>query len=106
MRPIRIAPQALAERVWRTWDSFYSLAYTFKFEETWGAEHKNKLYDLHKALRQGPKAVELFCTKYGSGLPEIKARPDMARQGWQGGECGYYDAIEALDFFVPLERIG
>jgi len=27
-------------------------------------------------------------------------------QGWQGGECGYFDVIEALDMFVPLEGSG
>ena len=105
MRPIRIAPVVPAERVWRTWDSFRSLAYTFKFQEEW-ADRKNKLYDLRKALRQNSKAVELFCKKYDiSELPKIQARPDMTHQGWQGGECGYYDAIEVLDFFVQLERM-
>jgi hypothetical protein len=26
--------------------------------------------------------------------------------GWQGGRCGYFDAIEAIDFLVPMEGDG
>jgi hypothetical protein len=30
--------------------------------------------------------------------------PEMSRRGWQAGRCGYFDAIEAMDFYIPLEE--
>jgi hypothetical protein len=27
----------------------------------------------------------------------------MQLDGWDGEECGYFDAIEAVDFFVSLD---
>ena len=30
--------------------------------------------------------------------------PTWRRKGWQGDDCGYFDAVEAADFFVPLMK--
>ena len=32
--------------------------------------------------------------------------PDSATRGWIGDRCTCFDAIEAMDFFVPIERGG
>ncbi|MEG3070447.1 MAG: hypothetical protein RQM92_06055 [Candidatus Syntrophopropionicum ammoniitolerans] len=38
-----------------------------------------------------------------AGLPDIPEQPDMKSKGWQGEYCGYFDAIEAMDFYIPFE---
>jgi hypothetical protein len=101
MRPVRLSNPA---GDWRSWENFTRLMAEFmKDEEEDGkwAGRRNKIKALRDALRGGPDAVRLFL--YGETLPDIPQRPDMKIYGWQGGACGYFDVIEALDFFVPLK---
>jgi hypothetical protein len=101
MRPIALKESA---PTWRTWRTFTTLMETFQKEE-W-KNMRNKVLALRDALRQGERAVELFRATHDqvNRLPSIPGRPDMAQRGWQDNACGYYDAIEAIDFFVSLKR--
>ena len=100
MRPIRLSDP---DRDWRSWDTFYRITQEFRTGKQW-AKRRNKIKTLRDALRTGRVAVEHFRAIYNlDKLPFISTQPDMAAQGWQGGRCGYFDAIEAMDFFVPLE---
>ncbi len=100
MRPIRLTDP---EKDWSSWTTFRQIVREFQNGEQW-AERRNKIKALRDALRRGPEAVKHFCSVYNLGqLPSIVEQPEMAGQGWQGGRCGYFDAIEAMDFFVPLE---
>lgn len=67
------------------------------------AGRRNKVKALREALRAGPEAVQLFLTAAGSQLPPLDRYPEMTLRGWQGTDCGYFDAIEALDLHVPLK---
>lgn len=100
MRPIRLTDP---DKDWRSWDTFCNLTKSFQSDKQW-ADRRNKVKTLRDALHAGPEAVEHFRRVYlaGEPLPSIPGQPDMARQGWQGGRCGYFDAIEAVDFFVEL----
>lgn len=98
MRPVRLTSP---EQDWRSWDTFSQIVRKFKSSE-W-AGRRNKVKALRDALRSGPDAVKHFLGVYRLDLPPIAAQPDMASQGWQGGRCGYFDAVEAIDFFIPLE---
>lgn len=99
MRPVRLTNP---EKDWRSWDTFSRIVDGFNSDE-W-AERRNKIKALRDALRAGPKAVEHFLKVYSvTTLPPIEGLESMAKQGWQGDRCGYFDAIEAMDFFVPLE---
>ena len=99
MRPVRLTNP---ENDWCSWQTFKQVVRKFQADERW-TERRNKVKALRDILRAGPDAVKRFRTVYGLGkLPEIGQRPDMAIQGWQGGRCGYFDAIEASDFFIPL----
>jgi hypothetical protein len=74
-------------------------------KEEW-AGRRNKIKALRDALREGPAAVEHFRTAFNKGdeLPEVL--PGMGgwpSTGWHGQYCGYFDAIELVDWFVPLE---
>jgi hypothetical protein len=104
MRPVRLSDP---ERDWRSWDIFLGIAGEFQRDDGPWSERHNKIKALQNALRSGPAGVERFLKVYdNSKLPEISERQDMAdmvSNGWQGDRCGYYDAIEAMDFLVSLE---
>ncbi|MCI0694051.1 hypothetical protein L0337_18840 [candidate division KSB1 bacterium] len=66
---------------------------------------RNKIKALRDALRLGGEAVEQFLSKYNEGksLPEVEpAVTAWPKRGWQGYYCGYFDAIELSDWFIPL----
>lgn len=100
MRPVRINPNS---GDWRSWGNLVYLLHAFN--RTPWKERRNKIIDLRDALREGPDAVRYFLAVQRElhTLPKIAERPTMAQQGWQGTECGYFDALEALDFYVLLE---
>jgi hypothetical protein len=101
MRPVGLNPP---DGDWRSWETFTDLMVAFN-EDPW-AGRRNKIKALREALRAGREAVQHFITAYPDlkALPDISSLPTMAAQGWQGQRCGYFDAVEALDFFVPLEE--
>src|SRR5690606_32517515 len=100
MRPVLIRPATNDQ--WRTWGIFRKLTRTFLNSPDW-AGRRNKVLALREALRAGPDAVSQFLNNYGlPALPDIPSMPDMRSQGWQAGRCGYFDAIEATDFFVEI----
>jgi len=103
MRPLRLNPP---DGDWRSWKTFMSVMAEFQKEEKDGGQwagRRNKIKALRDALRDGPGAVKQFLHIYNLKLLDVPGRPDMKEQGWQGDECGYFDVIEALDFYVPLK---
>ncbi len=99
MRPVRLNEVDLD---WRSWRQFRQIVQEFQ-GATW-QEGRNKLLGLREPLRQGPQAVINYRLNYGlAELPSIKGMRTMARAGWQSQACGYFDAIEALDFYVTLQ---
>ncbi|MEZ4673353.1 MAG: hypothetical protein R2932_03815 [Caldilineaceae bacterium] len=98
MRPLRLTEPEID---WRSWEQFQTIIHTF--QNTW-LDQRNKLVGLREPLRRGPEAVSQYRHLYGlPELPPIGNYRNMATTGWQGGQCGYCDAIEALDFYVPLQ---
>lgn len=100
MRPVSLDEKGAN---WRSWQTFTEILDDFLRTNGEWFGRRNKVKALRDALRAGPDAVRLFLDTVGGELLEIKQRPDMKKQGWQGKECGYFDAVEALDFFIPLE---
>lgn len=103
MRPVRINP---TDGDWRSWETFTSVLHEFSGEKGPWAGRRNKIKALRQALREGRQTVPHFLALYPDleDLPQISGLPTMAEQGWQGQRCGYFDAIEALDFYIPLEE--
>ena len=100
-------PVLLSESVdWRTWDNMVAIVKEFKGNDNWRERH-NKVMRLRSALRQGPQTVDHFKKVYNVGLlPPIAGLGEEVRKtGWENGYCGYFDAIETKDFFIPLERM-
>lgn len=90
---------------WRSWTTFEKIVREFKEGEKW-KDRRNKVKALRETLRTGSgEAVEYFLKAYSlTGLPDIPGMPEMKRRGWQAGRCGYFDAIEAMDFYISLEE--
>ena len=105
MRPVRLnlgEDPPPGSKYWRSWETFVDVTQTFQDEGPW-AGRRNKIKALQRALRGGPHAVEQFRANYGvEELPEIPGQSAMKTTGWAGGDCGHFDAIEALDFYVHL----
>ncbi|MCL6448966.1 MAG: hypothetical protein K6U04_12590 [Armatimonadetes bacterium] len=97
MRPVRIDAGD-----WRSWPTFMRIVSCFQKGE-W-AGRRNKVKKLREALRKGPEATKMFIETYvPEGLPVVdETLKDMPRQGFQMGRCAYFDAIEAMDFVIPL----
>lgn len=97
MRPLRLRE---AGREWRTWPTFVRVVE--KFGEQ-AQEQRNKVMRLREVLRAGAEAVRQFRGGFGVSLPQIDpAIKDFEETGWHSQRCGYFDAIEALDFYTSL----
>jgi hypothetical protein len=91
---------------WRSYETYIRVAKVFRDDEEWSGR-RNKIKALRDVLRGGPEAVRLFLRGIRKeGLPDIPQRRDMKDQGWHGNQCGYYDVVEGLDFYVPLLKGG
>jgi hypothetical protein len=67
---------------------------------------RNKVKALRDALRSGGEAVRWFLGRFNEGkdLADVElSMSDWPKRGWQGRWCGYFDAVEIADWFVPLE---
>ncbi len=106
MRPLRLSTPVDETSQWRTWETFTALLKEFQENERGWAGRRNKLKALRDGLRGGASAVQLFLTNFGlDKLPAIPGQPDMAHYGWQGNQCGYFDAVEAIDLYLPLKPV-
>ncbi len=66
-------------------------------------EKRNKLKALREVLREGETAVGWFLQKYGGELPELDpGYTALTKKGWHSRQCGYFDAIELMDRYMPL----
>lgn len=89
-----------------SWQKFREI--TEEFQYFW-FDKWSKLKGLRQILREGPHSSAAFLRAYAyqlnQKLPIIKAPDDdYQRTGWQDKTCGYFDAIEAADYFINLER--
>lgn len=101
MRPVALERPGLEEG-WRSWRDFSKLVHTFKHEEPW-RDRRNKVIALREALRAGEQDTRMFLINYNiPELPELDLGTDLQREGWGDERCGYFDAIEALDLYLPI----
>ncbi len=88
----------------RTWQTLETVLHAFQGEK-W-RHRRNKVKALREALRQGdPDTIHWFRTKYleGGELPPVpNGRANWPTEGWDGELCGYFDAIELIDHYIPL----
>ena len=91
MRPLFLKEE---RNQWRNWESFEKVVDYFR------THPRNKIMSLRDVLREGPDAVEKFLPAYRPNhLPEfLEADDKLAQKGWFDDVCGYFDAIETIDF--------
>ena len=100
MRPMR---SAFYQNKWRTWADFSKVVCDLNTDEKW-KNKRNKIMKLRDVLRQGYEAVKQFRQLYRlESLPKFpNADPKLGEQGWWNETCGYFDAIEAMEFYIPV----
>lgn len=107
------------QKSWRNWPEFATVVAALLVNENW-RDRRNKVIGLREELRQGAAKTKQFLTLYGlpeNRLPQFVSAPDpktLSETGWtnetrieSGKEkgirvCGYFDAIEAMEFYFPL----
>lgn len=98
MRPVEIGSQAQ----WRSWKTFSQITQNLLEK---GKTQKNKIMALREIARNGPQAVSNFLQV--GGCPEllvpVRGYQDSERNGWISQHCTFFDAIEAMDFFVDFK---
>ncbi len=104
---LTLRPVTLDANSWqsqRGWSVIWRGIEAFQ-QENW-VGRRNKIKALRDALREGPLAVKHFIVAFNKKEPLPSVLPEMmnwSESGWQGGFCGYFDAIELADWFVPLK---
>ncbi len=87
---------------WFMWEDMAKVIQEFKEGVAW-KDKQNKVITLRQVLREGDKATEQFLIACGDELPEFsKANSIVKKQGWLNNKCYYFDAIEAMKFYIPL----
>ncbi len=97
LRPVRL--DRARDDDLQSWRAFTAALHAFQNDPAW-AGRRNKVKALRDALRAGPETVQVFMG--GDTLPEVLPRTDAARTGWYDKRCAYFDAVEALDFYIEL----
>lgn len=100
MRPIALLSE---NHNWRNWQTFVSVVNKFNNREEWP---RNKVKKLRGALRAGKGGVKQFLAAYPEQkLPAVAPNDvTMQQDGWANENCGYFDPIEALEFYIPLHE--
>jgi CRISPR/Cas system-associated protein Cas10 (large subunit of type III CRISPR-Cas system) len=113
IRPLQIRQQ---ENDWLNWDIYQNAINLLNVSDEL-RERRNKVISLREELRRGRKATEKFLTLNPSlqaNLPILShADPQLQTCGWTDitlqGEgvsvCGYFDAIETMEFHLPLVEV-
>ena len=108
MRPISLRKEQDSD--WRTWKGFTKVVQHFNEDDNWKGR-RNKVIALREVLRQGIDATQKFLKNYQIKdeqlplFPEFSGQStDLAKKGWLNGICGYFDAIEAMDFYISLRE--
>lgn len=104
MRPIFTGEDA---HPYRTWSQLRRV--TTEFQTGW-RDNRSKAKELMTALRDGPLETQIYNLRYmrknNLSLPEFANF--HKKYGWDGwdddeGICGYYDALELMDLYIPLQ---
>ncbi|MBD2150643.1 hypothetical protein H6F44_11000 [Pseudanabaena sp. FACHB-1277] len=85
------------------WQDFTNVIQCFKEGKEWKDKH-NKVMALREILTQGEDATKKFLEIYGKELlPEFpRVESTLREKGWLNSKCYYFDAIEAMDFYIPM----
>lgn len=103
MRPVRLEQH---QNDWHTWEGFTTVVKEFNKEGSYWQKRRNKVINLREILRKGSGATKEFLNGYILQplplIPDPSGRSQqLAQEGWLD-VCGYFDAIEAMEFYISL----
>jgi len=108
MRPVSLRKEQDSD--WRTWEGFTKVVKHFNEDKEWKGRH-NKVIALRDVLRQGIEATQKFLKNYRIKDEQLPTFPEfsgqsvgLAKEAWLNGICGYFDAIEAMEFYISLKE--
>jgi len=110
LRPVALEAQSGVTIMRRTWpvvragiDAFQDMKRNGHQEPQW-SNRRSKVKALRDALRGGGKITKQFMVAARiEELPAvIEKRNPFHDDGWSQGYCGYFDALELADLFIPL----
>jgi hypothetical protein len=114
MRPLTLRAPGL-EQSWRSWHAFANLVHEFRRRDPGDPQYqkteqetplpRSKVKALREVLREGRDATSQFLEQTQLKLPIVPNESQAAQSGWAGKRCAYFDLIEALDFYLPIERL-
>jgi hypothetical protein len=98
---------------WKTWEIFLPILQAFNENNSQDSDKnkwrgkRNKIMALREVLRKGPGETKQFLHGYHlDRLPKIEStrgyQDSLETTGWVNQTCGYFDAIEAMDFYTGL----
>lgn len=117
MRPLMLsAPERFTDwQSWRNWHAFANLVHEFRRRDPGDPQYqkteqetplpRSKVKALREVLREGRDATSQFLEQTQLKLPIVPNESQAAQSGWVGNRCAYFDVIEALDFYLPIERL-
>jgi len=95
---------------WRAWRNFERLVAAFNYDKRL-AGRRSKLKSFGEALRGTQEERHEFLTKLNKdisqALPPLSGTANelLREDGWEGGRCAYFDALEAMDHYFLLEEV-
>lgn len=105
MRPLLLEGD---QEEWRNWKNFQSVVTEFITGKDWQGK-RNKVIALREVLRKGSDATNQFRQLYQLNHLPFGITEDLEKEGWTDSSrkdeervCGYFDAIEAMEFYLPL----
>lgn len=109
VRPLRLKQQ---DDDWQNWDIYQDAINQLNADDAL-RERRNKVIALREELRRGSLVTEKFLAlnpKLKANLPALSNDTQVQNCGWTditlNGKgiraCGYFDAIEAMEFYLPL----
>lgn len=103
LRPLVVdKAEGVSTPTWQTWQTFTEQVKGFR-KSFWSTQ-RNKQKDLREILRKDAAQTRKFTQQNGI-MPEFSSMPsdDVLETGWHEKQCLYFDALEALDYFIYPE---
>ena len=100
-------PSNVRHRLWHTVRAGIDAFQEPKSAKPDWALRRNKAKALREAIREGEHAVRRFRQMFNQDklLPDVSGEKWFSANGYYRNRCGYFDALELTDWFIPLEGV-
>ena len=102
LRPVTLKDNP--DENYRNWDQLLTVITQFQHDYL---DRRNKVKELREILREGAVSVSKWLIQQPhdkNKLPKLGGKSKFEEEGWFNHYCGYFDAIELMDWFIPLKE--